>query len=121
MRLLNINREEIQETDIDLSKGKLYVTRIIKADALPIDNVKKFAYEDDDYEDVQIYERIPDAVLNQRKIDELKQKLTATDYVVLKIYEGVATREEYADILAERETWRAEINKLEREVPNDNL
>lgn len=51
----------------------------------------------------------------ETQIAELKQKLTDTDYISCKIADGVATREEYADILAQRQSWRDEINKLEME------
>ena len=47
------------------------------------------------------------------EIAELKHKLTATDYIAAKIAEGVATREEYAEKLAERAACRARINELE--------
>jgi hypothetical protein len=49
------------------------------------------------------------------KIEELKQKLADTDYVIIKIAEGSATAEEYADVIKERKAWREEINKLEAE------
>jgi hypothetical protein len=58
----------------------------------------------------------------ERKIIELKKKLTATDYVDNKIIEayilsGVAEAENvkalYAEQLKNRETWRAEINELQ--------
>lgn len=49
------------------------------------------------------------------KIAALKQKLADTDYIAAKIAEGAATREEYADILAQRQAWRDEINELETE------
>lgn len=48
-----------------------------------------------------------------QEISELKSKLTATDYIAAKIAEGAATREEYAEELAERAAWRARINELE--------
>lgn len=51
----------------------------------------------------------------ETKIAELKKKLSDTDYVAAKIAEGAATREEYADVLAQREEWRKEINELEGE------
>lgn len=47
------------------------------------------------------------------KIRTLKYFLSQTDYIVLKIAEGVATREEYSEILLNRQTWRATINELE--------
>ena len=51
---------------------------------------------------------------NRLEIADLKHKLTATDYIAAKIAEGVATREEYAEELAERAAWRARINELEQ-------
>ena len=48
-----------------------------------------------------------------QEIAELKTKLAATDYIAAKIAEGAATREEYAEELAERAAWRARINELE--------
>lgn len=55
------------------------------------------------------------------QIDVLKNKLAATDYVVIKIAEGAATEEEYADVIAQRKEWRAQINELEAEqtAPSD--
>ena len=50
------------------------------------------------------------------EISTLKYKLQSTDYVAAKIAEGAATKEEYADILAERESWRQQIRSLEPEV-----
>lgn len=49
----------------------------------------------------------------QAEISRLKRKLADTDYISAKIAEGAATREEYADKLAERASWRVRINKLE--------
>ena len=56
------------------------------------------------------------------QISRLKSKLSATDYVALKLAEALAKGnadailEEYAEVLSNRETWRAEINELEEEV-----
>lgn len=51
--------------------------------------------------------------IKQARISELKQMLADTDYVVIKIAEGEATREEYESILEDRQKWRAEINELQ--------
>ena len=48
------------------------------------------------------------------KIEELKQKLSDTDYIACKIAEGAATIKEYANELQQRQQWREEINRLER-------
>ena len=52
-------------------------------------------------------------IATAQEIAELKAKLAATDYISAKIAEGAATREEYAEELAERAAWRARINELE--------
>lgn len=49
----------------------------------------------------------------EQRIRELKAYLSETDYVAAKIAEGVATKEEYADVLEARAAARAEINELE--------
>ena len=114
MRLLNAQGQEISEADVDLENGRVYQTTIIRPDAEPVDDVEKFAYTDDDYETVQIYERTPDDVLAAKRIAELKKNLSDTDYVVIKMAEGVATAEEYVEVIANRKVWREEINRLEK-------
>ena len=51
--------------------------------------------------------------LNAMEVSRLKQYLMSTDYVVIKIAEGVATAEEYAEVLAERARTRERINELQ--------
>lgn len=116
MRILNEKDEEIQESDCDLTLGALIPSQALKTDVAPIDNVTKFAWDDDDFEDVLLYMPLyTEDEVRQQKIDTLKSKLAATDYVVIKIAEGVATTEDYADVIADREAWRKEINELEGE------
>lgn len=43
-------------------------------------------------------------------------KLTSTDYIAAKIAEGKATKTEYADKIAERQTWRDDINAAKDEI-----
>lgn len=49
------------------------------------------------------------------EVAELKAKLSLTDYIVLKIAEGVATKEDYAKELEQREQWRERIRELENQ------
>ena len=49
----------------------------------------------------------------EQKIRELKAYLSETDYVAIKIAEGEASAEDYADVLAKRKAARAEITELE--------
>ena len=51
-----------------------------------------------------------------KEIYELKQKLTQTDYKAIKYSEGLLTDEEYAEVKAQRQEWRTEINKLEEKL-----
>ena len=54
----------------------------------------------------------------ETQIFELKQNLFNTDYIACKIAEGAATKEEYKDILMQRQLWREEINRLTKERDN---
>ena len=56
------------------------------------------------------------AVTVEYKIEELKHKLTETDYKAIKYAEGLISEEEYAQTKALRQSWRDEINRLEQEV-----
>lgn len=47
------------------------------------------------------------------EINSLKSFLSETDYVVIKIAEGVATPEDYAEVIAQRQSARARIRELE--------
>lgn len=53
MRVVNEAHETI--TDYDLSKGCLVPALIIREHASPVDGVEKVAWNDDDYENVQMY------------------------------------------------------------------
>ena len=50
---------------------------------------------------------------NRLEIADLKHKLATTDYIAAKIAEGAATREEYAEQIEQRASWREKINELE--------
>ena len=84
----------------------------IKKDAIPPDGVNKTVWADDDYEEIEV--EIPEEELPvDMRLTLLKQRLTDTDYIVIKIAEGVATAEEYAETLEQRKLWRTQINELE--------
>ena len=50
------------------------------------------------------------------KIEELRHRLEETDYKAIKYAEGLISEEEYAETRALRQSWRDEINELEKEV-----
>ena len=43
-------------------------------------------------------------------------RLTSTDYIAAKIAEGKATKEQYAEKIAERQAWRDDINAANDEI-----
>lgn len=51
-----------------------------------------------------------------KEISELKRNLSDTDYKAIKYSEGLLTDEEYAEVKAQRQEWRDEINKLEEKL-----
>lgn len=63
----------------------------------------------------------PEAITNEERVAELKQKLADSDYAVIKIAEATGEeaevlREKYAQVIADRKAWREEINQLENRI-----
>lgn len=144
MRILDENGIEIESPDYEL--GYLKPDRLLISHHESIDSVEEQGHWEtiaeypnggkdvdwiidipgkpakeawDEYEDIQRFVKYTESELATRKIEELKQKLSSTDYVALKIVEGAATLEDYADIIAQRSKWRAEINTLEAKLTED--
>lgn len=61
-----------------------------------------------------IEDNTPEYIDYAWEINACKKRLAETDYVVIKIAEGAAEYEEYADVIAERAALREHINELER-------
>ena len=59
-----------------------------------------------------------DALINEQQtiILDREGKLTSTDYIAAKIAEGKATKEEYAEKIAQRQQWRDDINAAKDEI-----
>ena len=59
-----------------------------------------------------------DALINEQQsiVLDREGKLTSTDYIAAKIAEGKATKTEYADKIAQRQTWRDDINAAKDEI-----
>ena len=51
-----------------------------------------------------------------RRIAFLKGELARTDYQAIKYSEGWISADDYADVKAQRQAWRDEINQLESEL-----
>jgi len=115
MKYFDSNYNLISENEVDLNKGYCIDFYILKENVETI-NETKSVYQPEDFEKAKMYCRISDKEILQNQINELKQKLSNTDYVAIKISEGAATQEEYAEVLTERANWREQINKLETQV-----
>ena len=62
----------------DLTKGRLSIRTVIRPNAAPIDNVKKFAWEDGDYEEVQVYIPYGDPENTPSQLDRIEAQLVYT-------------------------------------------
>ena len=57
-------------------------------------------------------------LINQQEtiILDRQAQLSASDYIDNKIVEGAATKEHYADRIAQRQQWRDDINAAQAEI-----
>lgn len=69
MRVVDTELKTI--TEYDLTKGQLVSATAIREDATPIDNKTKWAWADEDYEEVQMY--IPNRQLSVEESTEPTQ------------------------------------------------
>ena len=115
MRVINTKFKTLES--YDLSLGRLVETKALREDAVTPDCITKFAYTEDDYEQVQMYIPYPEQTTTQ-KIAELKKQLESTDYKIIKCSECQLVGEEMPyDVVAlhaERQAIRDEINLLEQ-------
>ena len=72
----------------DLSKGALYEKTIIRQEAAPIDNVTKFAWEDSDYEEVQVYIPYEPPESEPSQLDRIEAQVAYTAMMTGTLMEG---------------------------------
>ena len=74
----------------------------------------------DETEEIRVYVPYTQAELRkinaEKRILELKMLLANSDYQAIKYAEGEMSASEYAPMKANRQAWRAEINRLESEL-----
>ena len=76
MRIIDENGNDV--SDVDESKGQLTNATVIRQDAAPIDNKTKWAWDDDDYETVQVYRPYTDeefALVTKPTVDDVTDAL----------------------------------------------
>lgn len=76
MRIVNQALKTI--TEYDLNKGYLVPATAIKEDATPIDNVTKFAWADDEYEEVQMYVPNQEVTEAPTQLDRIEAQVAYT-------------------------------------------
>lgn len=75
MRTVDIYGNDIENPD--LTKGQLTKRKIVKKDAVPVDDITKFHYEDDDFETVMMYFEYAEGELESIKAGEKEGKRLA--------------------------------------------
>lgn len=78
MRLVNEQFETIDRNSIDLSKGTLVPVKTIKENATPIDNVEKFAWYDEDWEDAEMFIPLETVQPQATQLDIIESQVTYT-------------------------------------------
>lgn len=73
----------------DLTKGSLSTKTVVRPDAAPIDNVTKFAWEDEDFEDVQVYIPFEDLANEPTQLDRIEAQVAYTAMMTGTLMEGV--------------------------------
>ena len=93
------NQDEQYNTEIDLEELPLYI-------------LNGYKYDNGNLVKSELY----DSLVARDRIDELKDKLTETDYKVMKYMEGQLDEEDWLIIKSQRQAWRDEINRLENKL-----
>lgn len=75
MKLFDENYAEITEDKADLTSGFIREENILKHDAIPIDNVNKFAWEDGDWETVRVYVKFKPESAEPSPIERLEAQI----------------------------------------------
>lgn len=88
MRYINENGQTVKLEQLDLTKGYLAAIQAIREDAEPIDNVNKFFYTAEDYEEVQQYflYRVEDTTPSQ--LDRIEAQIAYTAMMTDTLLEG---------------------------------
>lgn len=105
MRLIDEEGNDINEEDCDLTNGEIVETSYISQEAYDsIDNITKFAFDEDDFEPVRMYRLFTDmdySVKEQTQtqeerdalLSELPDLLASTDDAICSLYEMVRSNQ----------------------------
>lgn len=140
MRTLDEMGNELTEQEIDFSRGYLQEERLFVSHHEAVEAIEEEGHYEvmriypnggkdvdwvvdipgaeareayDEFETIQRFVAFTEDQSNALRISELKRRLSDTDYCIVKIAEGSATFEEYAETIENRKKWRREINDIE--------
>lgn len=82
MRYFNEKGEIISMDSIDLTKGTLVSFQTIKEDATPIDNITKFAWDDNDYEEAQMYVPFLEEDMKPTQLDRIEAQVAYNSIIL---------------------------------------
>ena len=140
MRILDETGKELQRESIDNSKGYLLIEEIVSKHHEAVEAVEEQGHYEvvreypnggkdvewvvdvpgieakdayDEFETIERFVKYTERQLAENHIEELKQNLRDTDYIILKVVEGAASLSEISGTISKRSKWRKEINELE--------
>lgn len=87
MRIIDTEGNPIQSPDSE--KGYLATRQEIREDAVPIDNLTKFAWEDSDFEEVKVYIPYGEPDTAPSQLDRIEAQLVYTAMMTETLTEGV--------------------------------
>lgn len=94
MRYVDVNYKTISEADVDLTVGHLEKAILIREDAEPIDNITKWAWADEDYEEVQMYVAFPEeTVYEPSPLEDTDAMLIDHEYRLTMLELGITESE----------------------------
>lgn len=86
MRIIDTEGNPLQSPN--LNKGYLVVRQEIREAATPIDNITKFAWADDDYEEVQVYIPHEEQTTEPTQLDRIEAQVAYTAMMTGTLMEG---------------------------------
>lgn len=86
MRIIDTSGNPIKSPDLE--KGYLTTRQEIRADAVPIDNLTKFAWENGDYEEVQVYIPYEEPDTTPSQLDRIEAQAAYTAMMTGTLVEG---------------------------------
>lgn len=93
-----------------------YAPKVLLVDGCEVHGASAAMYAAQGYYPYTPPEPTAEEVAEQQRlarIDELRTLLAESDYKAFKYAEGWITAEDYAEVKAQRQAWRDEINELE--------